>query len=147
MSTHETRLAWTLGERPFRHEGHGRAPQVFLADRPLEVPAAKACRGNLQLTNPEEQLVAVLPSCHMPSFLTVAVKRGLEVQRHDDRAVGTLGKNDEGHLAITSCVLHPRIALSVPVERAELEALHERAHHACFIAQSCKTVVTIESGV
>ncbi len=146
MSTHETPLAWTLGERPFRHEGHGRDHQVFLADRPLEVPAAKACRGSLQLTNPED-LVAVLSSCHMPSFLTVAVKRRLEVQRHDDRAVGTLGKNEEGHLAITSCVLHPRIALSVPVERAELDALHEQAHHACFIAQSCKTVVTVESSV
>ena len=147
MSTHETRLAWALGERAFRYEEYGRDHQVFLAGKPLDVSAAEAYRGNPQLTNPEDLLIAALSSCHMLSFLAIAQKRGHLVQRYDDRAVGTLGKNAEGHLAMVTCVLHPQVVFGSPVDRARLDALHAEAHHACFIAQSCKTVVTVEPRV
>ena len=58
--------------------------------------------------------------------------------------VRTAKEFSEGHLAITTCVLRPRVVFGAPIERAALDALHEEAHHACFIAQSCKTVVTVE---
>ncbi|MEO6952900.1 MAG: OsmC family protein [Polyangia bacterium] len=144
MSTHETRLTWKLGNRAFRHQEYGRDHEVFLADKPLAVSAAAEYRGNPELTNPEDLLVAALSSCHMLSFLAIAARRGFTVQSYDDRAVGTLAKNDEGRLAITTCVLHPQIVFGGPIDRAQLDSLHDEAHHACFIASSVKTVVTIE---
>jgi len=80
----------------------------------------------------------------MLSFLAIAQKRGHVVDAYDDDAVGTLAKNGEGRLAITTCVLRPQIVFASAVDRATLDALHAEAHHACFIASSVKTDVTVE---
>jgi organic hydroperoxide reductase OsmC/OhrA len=44
-------------------------------------------------------------------------------------------------------VLRPRIAFSgaKTPSTADIAAMHEEAHHRCYIANSVKTVVTIET--
>jgi organic hydroperoxide reductase OsmC/OhrA len=42
--------------------------------------------------------------------------------------------------------LHPQIAFTgAAPDAGALAAMHEQAHHACFIANSVKTVVTVAS--
>jgi len=43
-------------------------------------------------------------------------------------------------------VLHPRIAFSGerPPSSADVDAMHDEAHHACYIANSVKTAVEVE---
>ncbi|MGB7218945.1 MAG: hypothetical protein WBD07_09055 [Vicinamibacterales bacterium] len=56
-------------------------------------------------------------------------------------------KNAEGRTAMTRVVLKPQIQWSgekTPTE-ADLASVHEQAHHECFIANSVKTVVTVEA--
>lgn len=104
---------------------------------PLSDPAA---------VDPEEAFVAALSSCHMMWFLSIAAKQGLVVDRYRDTAVGYLERNDRGRRAITRVVLRPEIefAGSPAPSPSVVKAIHDRAHHECFIANSVHTVVAIE---
>jgi organic hydroperoxide reductase OsmC/OhrA len=96
--------------------------------------------------DPEEAFVASLASCHMLWFLSIAATRGYDIQRYADAAVGTMARNAAGRLAMTEVVLHPGVLFS-PARRpshAELRAMHEVAHDACFIASSVTTAVRCE---
>ena len=96
--------------------------------------------------DPEEAFVAALSSCHMLSFLYVASKAGFVVARYDDEAVGRMTKNEHGVPWVSHVVLAPRhefVGEKKPT-REEVEALHERAHHECFIANSVKTEIEVK---
>ena len=68
------------------------------------------------------------------------------VDDYRDEAIGVLGKDAEGRLAITRVTLRPQVTFGgerTPTPE-ELRQLHEQAHHACFIANSVKTEVVVE---
>jgi len=80
-------------------------------------------------------------------FLFFAAKRGFVVDSYVDRAVGHMAKNDEGRTAMTRVVLKPQIQFSggtMPTT-ADLKEMHDQAHHECYIANSVRTVVTVEA--
>ena len=98
------------------------------------------------MTDPESAFVASVASCHMLSFMAMAVKRGLQVTRYRDEAVGVLEMNNENRIAVTRILLQPRIrfdAANQPTEQ-ELSELHKAASHHCFIANSVKTAIQVE---
>jgi organic hydroperoxide reductase OsmC/OhrA len=96
--------------------------------------------------DPEEAFVASLSSCHMLWFLFYAAKGGFVVDSYRDAATGHMEKNQEGSQWMARVVLRPDIQFSgaTAPDAAKLAAMHEQAHHACFIANSVKTVVTVE---
>ncbi len=91
-----------------------------------------------EAVDPEEALVASLSSCHMLFFLQYAHDAGHTVERYEDNAVGQMGTRDDGRMAMTCVCLVPQVSYGVgPGPDATQErALHERAHHSCFIANS-----------
>jgi organic hydroperoxide reductase OsmC/OhrA len=96
--------------------------------------------------DPEEALVASASSCHMLWFLHRAREAGLVVTRYRDEAVGSLGKDERGRIAITRIVLRPRIDFIGPApDAATLARLHAAAHDACFIANSLRGEVVVEA--
>jgi organic hydroperoxide reductase OsmC/OhrA len=95
--------------------------------------------------DPEEAFVASLSSCHMLWFLFYAAKGGFVVDTYRDAAAGHMEKNAEGGSWMARVVLRPDIQFSGPApDAARLAGMHDQAHHACFIANSVKTVVTVE---
>ena len=58
-------------------------------------------------------------------------------------AVGTL-ESEDGRMRMTRVVLMPRISVCEPAGAAEVRDLIERAHQACFIANSITAEVTID---
>jgi len=50
--------------------------------------------------DPEEAFVASLSACHKLFFLFHAAKKGYVIERYEDAAVGTMGKNAEGRTAM-----------------------------------------------
>lgn len=97
--------------------------------------------------DPEEAFVASLSSCHMLWFLSIAAKNGYVVDSYTDAAVGVMEKNGDGKLAMTRVTLKPDVTFSgerIPTAE-ELAALHHEAHEECFIANSVKTEVRVES--
>lgn len=148
MSEHGITLEWSRDGHEFRHETFSRAHRVqFAGGQSVRASSAPDFLGDAALANPEELLVAAVSSCHMLTFLAIAAKRGIQVDSYEDDAVGTLGKDDEGRLAMTRVVLRPRISFGgdkVP-DGSGLQQLHEKAHQHCLIASSLRTEVLVES--
>lgn len=96
--------------------------------------------------DPEEAFVASLSSCHMLWFLSIAVQRGFVVDSYTDEAVGVLGKDASGKLAMARVTLRPqaRFGGDKQPQAGELAAMHHEAHEQCFIANSVKTDVRCE---
>ncbi|MGQ0559976.1 MAG: OsmC family protein [Sphingosinicella sp.] len=95
--------------------------------------------------DPEEALVASAASCHMLWFLDLARQAGHVVESYADDAEGTLGRRDDGRIAITRIVLRPRVAFAddLPSDEA-IARLHEEAHARCFIANSLNSEMLVE---
>ncbi len=98
--------------------------------------------------DPEEAFVAAISSCHMLWFLDLARRDGLLVERYSDRAEGVMERVGPGKMAVTRVVLRPEIVLAGDTlpDAGRLEALHEKAHEACFIANSVKSEIVVEAG-
>ena len=148
MSEHRASIAWQRETEDFKVETYRREHRWrFPGGFEVSASAAPDYQGDPACVNPEEAFVASLASCHMLTFLAIAAGRRFVVDRYEDDAVGTLAKNEDGRLAITRVELRPRIAFGgekTPSAEA-LEKMHERAHRACFIANSVRTEVRVES--
>ena len=95
--------------------------------------------------DPEELFVASLSSCHMLWFLSIAAARGHVVERYVDAAEGTMARNAEARLAMTAVTLRPRVDFAAPAPaEAEQRAMHEQAHHECFLAASVRSEMRFE---
>lgn len=147
MSEHSITLTWQRTSADFNIKTYNRTHTVkFSGGSELQVTAAPAYMGDPSITNPEELLVAALSSCHMLTFLAIAANKGLIVDQYIDDAFGILGKNSEGRMALTHVTLRPKIIFSAnPPDTQTLEAIHEKAHANCFIANSVCCEVKVES--
>ena len=96
--------------------------------------------------DPEEAFVAAISSCHMLWFLDLARQRGFVVEAYEDAAEGTMARIEPKRYWIDKVTLRPRITYAdghAPDAAAE-SALHDEAHHLCFIANSVRSEVTVE---
>lgn len=148
MSEHHATISWKRQSPDFSYEGYNRAHDWHF-DAGVEVPASSApdYLGDADRVDPEEALVAAVSSCHMLTFLALAARKRLVVERYTDEAVGVMEKNDEGRLAITKIRLRPAIEWGeggAPSEEA-LAKLHAKAHEHCFIANSIRSEVSVEA--
>jgi organic hydroperoxide reductase OsmC/OhrA len=151
MSEHRATIKWKAGEGDFAKGRYSRehtwtfdgGTVVSASSSPSVVPTPMS---NPTYVDPEEAFVASLSSCHMLTFLYAANRKGFVVSSYDDEAVGTTSKNEAGVPWISTVVLRPRIMYAGDKEPTpeEEHALHEAAHHGCFIAQSVKTDVKVE---
>ena len=148
MSEHHVTIDWKRETPDFAYENYNRDHE-WRFDAGIAVPAsaAPAYLGSESRVDPEEAFIASLSSCHMLSFLAIASKKRYVVDGYRDEAVGILEKDASGNLAITKVTLRPEVRFSGEKQPTaeELEQLHDRAHHVCFIANSVKTQVVVES--
>jgi organic hydroperoxide reductase OsmC/OhrA len=96
--------------------------------------------------DPEEAFVAALSSCHMLWFLSVAAENRFRIDSYVDAAVGQMGNNSDGKLAMTRVTLHPAVQFSGdrrPTSE-QIAHMHHEAHEACYIANSVNTTVLCE---
>ena len=150
MSEYTARIDWLRAEGEAfvdqrYHRGHRMrfdgGAEVPGSSSPMVVPRYS----DPAAVDPEEMFVASLASCHMLWFLSLAAQAGHRVDRYSDDAVGVMAHNAEGRPAMTLVTLRPSVVFGGDVPDAEvLQALHYRAHEACFIASSVKTEVRCE---
>lgn len=147
MSRHEAEVRWTLGTHEDflagRYSRHHRlrfgATTVEGSSSPQIVPAPWSTP---DAVDPEAAFVASLSACHMLWFLDFARRAGVEVRGYVDSPVGELGPDARGRQAITHVVLRPFV--DCEADKNLLTELHDKAHEACFIANSVLTEVLIE---
>jgi organic hydroperoxide reductase OsmC/OhrA len=151
VSEHKATISWAHTSGDFLKGRYSRE-HTWTFDGGLTVPASPSPSSvpkpysNEAHVDPEEAFVAALSSCHMLTFLFLAMKAGFEVGSYEDEAVGTMTRNEKGIPWVSSVALRPRIVYAG--ERrpsAEDESrLHHGAHEQCFIANSVKTEVTVQ---
>lgn len=146
MSEHKISLKWERTTPDFNYKTYDRTHKVhFSGGSDIYMAAAPEYLGNPEITNPEEMVVAALSSCHMLTFLAIAAMKNLVVDSYTDDAVGILGKNSAGKMALTQVTLRPRITFSgTQPDAAALDQMHHKAHDNCFIANSVTTEVRVE---
>lgn len=148
MSEHRATIVWKRTSADFTYDTYNR-DHVWHVDGGVDVPASAApeYRGTLERVDPERALVAALSSCHMLTFLAVAARKRFVVDAYEDAAVGVMTKNEQGRLFVSRCTLRPKITFGgdrTPTPE-EVAGLHEMAHANCFIANSVRTEVVVES--
>lgn len=100
---------------------------------PLSDPAA---------VDPEEAFLAAISSCHMLWFLDYSRQAGFEPSRYEDRATGAL-VNQKGRMWIPRVDLNIRVTWASAPDATTHQALHDKAHHACFIANSVRSEIVV----
>jgi len=152
MSAHYATIDWELRDPDFIKGRYSREHTwtfdgglvVAASPSPSVVPTPWSNPANV---DPEEAFVASVSSCHMLTYLYLAAKAGYLIERYRDAAVGTMTKNERGVPWVSLITLHPGITYGAnkrPDATAEAE-LHHHAHEQCFIANSIKTEVKVES--
>lgn len=151
MSTYTATVVWERAAGAvFKDNKYSRAHQ-WRFDGGTVVPASSSPKvvplpqSKEEAVDPEEAFIASLSSCHLLFFLFYAAKAGFVIDHYEDEAIGEIGKNAQGVVAMLKVRLRPQIAWADKTPSAsELNELHHRAHESCYIANSVKTEVVIE---
>lgn len=101
-------------------------------------------RGDASRWNPEELLVASLSTCHQLWYLHLCADAGVVVTAYEDRAEAVMVEQADGGGRFTGAVLRPNVTITATSDPALARALHQAAHHKCFIANSVKFPVEVE---
>ncbi len=151
MTEFTATITWERGAQPFVDNRYSRA-HAWQFDGGMLVPGSSSPHSvplpmsDARAVDPEEALVAAVSSCHMLFFLSIAQQRGFVVDTYRDPAVGILGKNIDGKMAMTRITLAPEIVFggeSQPTS-AQIAAIHHSAHDKCYIANSIKADIRIQ---
>lgn len=132
-SKHHAEVAWDCDRRDLR------AHTIRLAGQTLAGSSMPGIGGDPEKADPEELFVASLSACHMLWFLDLARRERVRVLSYEDRAEGVM----DGRRFV-EVVLRPRVRFASGVGQEALDRLHERAHEACFIANSVTCEVRID---
>lgn len=99
--------------------------------------------GDPALHNPEDLLLAAIASCHMLSWLSLCARRKIEAKSYRDTPEATMTWVGDTY-AFSNVVLHPHCSISAGSDLAVATALHDEAHHVCFIARSVNFTIRHE---
>ncbi len=144
------RLDWT-GSRQgptLKYETYSREYRIEINGKPaLSGSADPTFLGDASLLNPEEMLLAALSSCHMLSYLALCVRSRIAVSAYSDDASGTMSEKAPHRMGFVEAVLRPRVTVAAGTDLAKAEALHDKAHELCFIANSVNFSVRHEAEI
>ena len=146
MSEHRVEVSWLRKDGPFERGNYSMTHEIKYSDtQTIKGSPSPAFGGDDSAADPEQLYLSSLSACHMLTFLAVAANRGYVVDSYHDSAVATLSKNAEGKMAVVKVVLSPKVEFSGAKRPSadDYQHMQERAHAACFIANSVKTEVIV----
>lgn len=148
--TYRLTLDWTgnLGPGTSSYRAYARDHALSVPGKPT-IPGSSdpAFLGDATRWNPEELLVASLSACHQLWYLHLASEAGVIVTAYRDEPEGTMIEEADGGGRFERVLLRPTVTLAVGSDKATAMALHEKAHHLCFIARSVNFPVECEAKV
>jgi organic hydroperoxide reductase OsmC/OhrA len=137
---YHTNLQWTgnTGKGTESYRGYERAHQIMADGKPvIDCSSDPSFRGDRSRYNPEEMFLASLSSCHMLWFLHLCSDAGVVVLEYTDSANGLMTESDDGNGRFKEVTLHPRVVVRETWMMEKVNELHDKAHHFCFISNSC----------
>ncbi|MTK02138.1 OsmC family protein [Micromonospora sp. CP22] len=134
-----TTVTWTgnLGTGTSGYRDYRREHDVTTDGRPtIQGSSDPTFRGDPTRWNPEQLLLASLSQCHMLAYLHLCADKGVVVTDYVDHATGTMTTDHTGNGHFTEVMLRPQVTVADPASVDIATALHDDAHHTCFIANS-----------
>lgn len=142
MATHIAKIRWHQ-QGDFNHQSFERRHEIAFQEG-VVLPAGGA--GNDFGADPEQLLAASMASCHMQTFLSLAAKKRLQVLSYSDDAEAVLGQRDDGKFWVEKITLNPQVEFGgdkIP-DADTIQAMHEKSHQHCFIANSVAAAMVVE---
>jgi organic hydroperoxide reductase OsmC/OhrA len=142
--TYRSNLTWR-GSTGDGYDEYERAHRVSLppAGDELELSSDPAFRGDPELPNPEQLLLAAASSCQLLEFLALAARSRIDVLAYDDDAEAVMPE-DARPMRITRISLRPRIVVGPGADRTRVARLVERAHEHCYVANTLNAAIDVE---
>ncbi|QEX21825.1 peroxiredoxin [Hypericibacter adhaerens] len=140
------RAVWTGAAKGALAAGkdYSRDLEIRIAGKPAVAGStSSAYGGDDGKHNPEDLLLAALSTCHLQSYLALAVRAGLPVAAYEDDASCIVDMKD-GRVRVTEATLRPTVTLAGGGDVEKATRLHAQAHQICFIANSVSFPVTVE---
>lgn len=132
--------AYTAYDRDFTASAAGKPDIAGSAD--------PAFRGDAGRWNPEDLLLAAASACHKLWYLHLCAVNGIVVLAYTDHAEAAMDEGDAGQPGrFVSATLRPHVTIAAGGNADLALALHEQAHHACFIANSLNFPVHCEAEI
>lgn len=151
MHQYHATVIWSEGQIPVETGKYSREHK-WIFDNNITIPASSSPLivplpySNENAVDPEESLIASASSCHMLTFLYIAYTQEIYVNKYVDHAVGQMGKNNTGKDFIKNIFLNPEITFKNHIPTSEhLTRIHELAHEDCYIANTIKSEIIINS--
>ena len=146
MADRSLSLEWSRTTPSFNYDSYSRNHIVRFGDGGAVCSSsAPEFHGDPRCLDPEQAFVMSLASCHLLTFLAIASKKGYTVDKYIDKSAAELGKNKQGKSAIVKVELRPAVTFSgekIP-SLEEFNALHDRAHRGCIVANTIDGNVAI----
>jgi organic hydroperoxide reductase OsmC/OhrA len=133
LETYRAAVAWDANRDDLR------AHTVTLAEQRLAASSAPGRGGDPAKADPEQLLVAAASACQMLWFLDLSRRERIRVLSYEDEAEGVMDET-----AFVRVVLRPAIEFEGEPDAELVSRLHQRAHEACFIANSLNCPVEVE---
>jgi organic hydroperoxide reductase OsmC/OhrA len=137
---YHTQLRWTgnTGKGTETYRGYERA-HVISAEGKQEIEGSSdpSFRGDKTKYNPEELFLSSISSCHMLWFLHFCSEAAVIVLEYSDSASGLMVESDDGNGKFAEVILRPIVKVKESWMIEKTKPLHDKAHHFCFIANSC----------
>lgn len=146
--SYHTNLQWTgnTGKGTETYRGYERSHQISVEGKQMiEASSDPSFHGDKSKYNPEEMFVASLSSCHMLWFLHLCSVASVIVLEYSDAAIGKMVESDDGNGRFSEVILYPQVKLKEEWMIEKTNAIHEKAHHFCFIANSVNFPVRHEA--
>jgi len=132
-------LQWTgnKGKGTETYHAYERSHQISVEGKQIvQASSDPKFRGDNTKYNPEELFVASLSSCHMLWFLHLCSDASVIVLEYSDAAIGKMVESDDGNGRFSEVILRPVVKVKEEWMIEKMNALHDKAHHFCFIANS-----------
>ncbi len=132
-----TQWSGNQGTGTSHYTAYERSHSVLVEHKPeLLCSADTPFRGDATKHNPEDFLLASLSSCHMLWYLHLCADAGIIVVDYVDHATGILQQTDNGSGHFSEVTLNPIVTVAESSMIDQANALHDKAHAFCFIANS-----------
>lgn len=143
MFIYNIHLKWERETEDFNYNTYNRKHTVFFNGGPkIVINTSRHFIRNPQFHCPEELLVASLCSCFLLTFLSLCAEEGYVINSYLDEGHCHL---DEKNQIISDIILTP-VVLFEDTKKPDEKTMHElfeKAHSRCFIANSLKTVISV----
>jgi organic hydroperoxide reductase OsmC/OhrA len=149
MKTHRytVDVAWTgnRGAGTQTYAGYDRTYEVRSVGKATILGSSDpAFRGDPACWNPEDLFISTISACHKLWYLHFCAVSKVNVISYEDTAEGEMQEDGAEGGRFTRVTLRPRVVISDDSDPAVALALHDKAHHACFIANSLSIPVLAE---